>query len=82
MGYRLDGLGSIPGRGKIFLFSIECRPGVGLNQHSVQWVLGAVSMRVKQQGREAYTHFHLVPRLRMVELYINSPIHFHDVVCN
>jgi hypothetical protein len=57
MGYRLNGQDSIPGRGKIFLFSIVCRPALGLTQPPIQWVFGAVSLRVKQQGREAYHSF-------------------------
>jgi hypothetical protein len=53
MGYRLDGQGLIPGRGKESFLS----PGVKLT-----------------------THLHLVPRSRMVELYLHSPICLHGVV--
>jgi hypothetical protein len=37
MGYGLDDPGSIPGRGKIFLFS---KPALRLTQPSIQWVQG------------------------------------------
>jgi hypothetical protein len=52
-GYGLDGVGSIPGRGKNFLFFTACRPTLGPSQPPIQWVLGALSPGVKWQGREA-----------------------------
>jgi hypothetical protein len=42
--YGLDDQGSVPGRGKIFLFSAASRPDVGPTQPPVQWVLGALSL--------------------------------------
>jgi hypothetical protein len=36
---------------------------------------------VKRQGREA-DHLHLVPRLRMVKLYLHSSIRLYDVMLN
>jgi hypothetical protein len=48
-GCRLHILGLIPGRGKIFLFSIVFRP----TWPPIQWVPGALSPRVKWQGHEA-----------------------------
>jgi hypothetical protein len=33
-------------------------------------------------GVKLTTHLHLAPRSRMVELYLHSPIHLHDVVLN
>jgi hypothetical protein len=41
--YGLDGWGSIPGRGEIFLFSTVSRPALGPSQPPVQWVMGAPS---------------------------------------
>jgi hypothetical protein len=47
-GYGLDGRGSNPGRGKIFVFSKASRPALGTTQPPIQWVPG-----VKRPGREA-----------------------------
>jgi hypothetical protein len=44
--------GSIPDRGKR-LFSITSRPVLGPTQPPIQWILGAVSPRVKRPRREA-----------------------------
>jgi hypothetical protein len=38
---------------KNFHFSTSSRPVLGLTQPPIQWVPGALSPRVKQQGREA-----------------------------
>jgi hypothetical protein len=47
MGNRLDGWGSIPGKGKIFLFSVVCRKALGPTQPPIQSVVGAFSPGVK-----------------------------------
>jgi hypothetical protein len=39
-----------------------------------------ISLRVKQPGHEA--DLHLVPSWRMVELYLQSPIHLLSMVLN
>jgi hypothetical protein len=36
--FKLDGRVSIPGRGKIFLFSIASRPALGPTQPPEQWI--------------------------------------------
>jgi hypothetical protein len=51
-GYGLDSRDAIPGRYKIFLFSIASRPCLGPTQPPIQWVLGALSSGVKRLGRE------------------------------
>jgi hypothetical protein len=51
--YELDGWGSIPGRGKISLFSIKSRPALGPIQPPIQWVQGALSPGIKRPGRQA-----------------------------
>jgi hypothetical protein len=38
--------------------------------------------RNKATGVELTTHLHLVPRSRIVELYLHSPIHLHGVMLN
>jgi hypothetical protein len=52
----------------IILFFIKPRSVLGLTQPPMQWV-----PEVKREGNEAATHFHLVRRLRMVELYLHTP---------
>jgi hypothetical protein len=53
MGYSLDGWGSIPGRGKIFLFSIASILALGPNQPPIQWVPGGDFHGGKAAGCEA-----------------------------
>jgi hypothetical protein len=79
MGYGLDNWGSIPGRGKIFLFSIVSRLALEATQHPIQWVSGALSLGKNWQRHET-DHSHLLPRSRMVELYLHSPIHLHGIL--
>jgi hypothetical protein len=75
--YGQHGRGSILDNDKMFLFSTVSRPTLGPTQPSVQWALSAL----KRQGRKS-DHRHLVPRPRMVELCLCSPIHLQDVVLN
>jgi hypothetical protein len=48
-GYRLDGQGMIPSRGKMFLYSTASRSAPG----STQWVPVDLSSGIKRPGREA-----------------------------
>jgi hypothetical protein len=50
LGYRLDGWGLIPSRGKILLFSIASTSALGPSQQPIQWVPGVISLR---GGKEA-----------------------------
>jgi hypothetical protein len=53
-GYGLDGLGSIPGKGKIFFYTTSTRLALELVQPSVLWVgTGTISMGIKWLGSEA-----------------------------
>jgi hypothetical protein len=44
--------------------------------------LGIFFPGAKQLGVKLTTHFHLVPRSRMMELYLRSPIFLHGIVLN
>jgi hypothetical protein len=78
MGYGLEGWGSIPGRGKIFLFTAS-RPTLGTIQPSIQWVPVAISLGVKRPECEA-DHSHLfsakvmnggaIPQLPHIYIYV------------
>jgi hypothetical protein len=52
-GYEVDGRGSIPGRGKIFLFSTASRPVLGPSQLRILYISGALSLGVRRPGCEA-----------------------------
>jgi hypothetical protein len=47
MDYGLDDQGSMPGRRKIFLLPIVFKPDLGFTQPPVQWIIGAMSPRMK-----------------------------------
>jgi hypothetical protein len=64
------------------LFSTSSRLSPGPNPSAIQLVSEALSLGVKRQGVKLSTLLHLVPRLRMVELYFHSPTHLHSVVLN
>jgi hypothetical protein len=65
VGHRLNGQGSIPGRGKRF-FSAVSSPALKPTKPPIQWMLGDFSLGVKWQGVK------LVLRSGMVELYLHS----------
>jgi hypothetical protein len=62
-------------RKDMFLFFTASRPALGPTQPPVKLVKRALSLGVKLT-----THLHLVPRLRMVDLYFRSPIRLTGVV--
>jgi hypothetical protein len=57
-----------------FLFATAFRPAPGPTQALIQWVPGPLSLVVKRPGHEVNLYLHLVPRSRIVELYLHSPI--------
>jgi hypothetical protein len=65
----------------IFLFTTTSRTTLRPTQLSIQWVPGALSLRVKRSGLEAD---HSPPSSdevkECVELYLHSPIRLHGVV--
>jgi hypothetical protein len=57
-----------------FLFTIAYRTALGPIQPSIKWVRGAISLRVKQPGREAdHSHPSRAEVKVLVELYLHSP---------
>jgi hypothetical protein len=77
LGYGLDDRGSrvrFPRGLEIFLFTTTSRTALGPTQPPIQWVPGALSLGVKQPGREAD---HSPPSStevkECVELYLHSP---------
>jgi hypothetical protein len=49
----MDGPGSIPGKGKIFLFSTASKRALRPTHAPIQWAQGNLSPEVKRAGREA-----------------------------
>jgi hypothetical protein len=70
---RVVGFDSLWGLG-IFLFTTASRTAMGPTQSPIQWVPGALSLGVKQLGREAdYSPPSSAKIKDFVELYLNSP---------
>jgi hypothetical protein len=61
---------------------MESRPVLGPTQSAIKWVLGALTPGVKWQGVKLATHLHSVLRLRIVKLYLHSPINLPGIVLN
>jgi hypothetical protein len=80
-GYWLDGRGSIPGTAKSFVSTAQCPDRLWGPPISYAMRTGGSSQGLKWPVREAY-HLHLVPRSRLVELYLHSLMCLHDVVLN
>jgi hypothetical protein len=80
-GYGLDGRGSISGRGKKFFFTPQ-RPDWLWDPPSLlyNWYRGHVPQGYSGLMMKLTTNLHLVPRSRMVELYLHSPIYLHSTV--
>jgi hypothetical protein len=82
-GYGSDdrgGRSSSPGRVKNFLFSTASRPVLGPTQPPIQWVQGALSPRVKRQGREADHSPPTSTEVKKMWIYTSTPpLRLHDV---
>jgi hypothetical protein len=65
-----------------FFFSTSSRPTLEPTQLPIQWVPGgwAISPGVKRPGRGA--DLRLMPRSRIVEIYLYFPTRIHGVVLN
>jgi hypothetical protein len=81
-GYGLDGQGSILGKGKKFSLLHTVEAGSGAPPSLLPIGAGAYSPGLKSRSVKLTTHSHIVQRLRMVELYLHSPICIHGVVLN
>jgi hypothetical protein len=74
-GYRLDGRGSIPGGAENFSLLYNVQTGSEAHPASYPLGTGTVSKGVKRPGGvKLINHLHLLPRSRMVELYLHSSI--------
>jgi hypothetical protein len=72
--------GLIPCTVKGFSFSTSSTPALEPTQPLIQWVPGIFSRGYSGRSVKLTTHLHLVPRLRMAELYINSSVRLHCLV--
>lgn len=70
--------GSVPGSGKILLFSTVSRPRLGLTQPPFHCIPGNLSPEIKWPRRKA--HFHLVLTLRMSGGVPSLPIRLRSMV--
>jgi hypothetical protein len=76
---RAEGWDPIPCRSKRHSYTPQRpKPALGPTHPPIQWVPGGLSLGIKR----LITHLHLMPRLRMVDLYFHSPIRLHGVVLN
>jgi hypothetical protein len=84
LGYRLGNQGALVQflTGQDIFFFVVSILAVGSTRPHIQWVPRAVYEGLKWQGCEADTHLHLLPKLRMMELYLHSLISLHSVVLN
>jgi hypothetical protein len=86
MDYGLDGRGigfQFLAEERDLSFFAASRSALGATPAPLHWGLGAPYACVKAAGaRKLTTHLHLVSRLRMVELYLNSDICLDEVALN
>jgi hypothetical protein len=83
-GYELDNRGTgvqFPAGQESVLFSTAFRWALGPIQAPIQRTAGLVPPGVGcRRGAKLFTHPHLVPLSRMVELYLHSPTRLHGLV--
>jgi hypothetical protein len=83
IGCGLDSLGSIPRKGKNFIFHTTSKPALRSTQPSIQWVFGAVSPGVKQLGAWSWPFTSIYYQGQEWWSYtFNPPIHVHGMVLN
>jgi hypothetical protein len=65
-------------------FSLPTTQGLdrGPTEPPIQLVQRELSLRSNRAGREADHSFHLVPKSRMTELHLHSPICLHGMLLN
>jgi hypothetical protein len=70
-------------RGKMF-FSTPQRldRALGPTQSPIEWIPGPLSQGYSGRHVKLTTHLYLVPRSRIMELHLHSPIHLNGVVFN
>jgi hypothetical protein len=66
---------SSPGRIKNFLFPTLSRPALGPAQPPIQWVPGALSLGVKQLGRDADHSPPTSAKIKKTWIYTSTPPH-------
>jgi hypothetical protein len=65
----------------IFLFTTVSRMALGPTQHPIQWLPGALSLGIKQQGREADHSLPSSAEVKNTWSYTSAPlIHLHGMV--
>jgi hypothetical protein len=71
--------GSIPDRGRVFLFSEMITQALGCTKLVLRWYRRGCFPTVKAAGAWSWSHFHLVPKFRMsgVALYVHSHMRFY-----
>jgi hypothetical protein len=69
-----------PAEARDFSLIHTVQTSLGPTQPPIQCVTDVLSPGVRWKERDLTTHLHLVPRLRMVELYLHSLIYLHGVM--
>jgi hypothetical protein len=80
--YNMDSWDSILRRGRGCSLLCSIQTGWGAHPTACHWVPGLFPKGWSVLGMKLTTHLHLVPRSRMVELYLYCPLHFHGMALN